>query len=180
MPNQPTTYEYLGKGRKIIDGKEKVTGWVRYAADVNLPGMLYVRPVLSPYAHAKILSIDTSEAEQVPGVVAVLTAQDLPTKDKVIASRNSAVLAKGEVLFRGQPVVAVVAENETAAQDGADLVMIEYDPLTPVVDIAQAIKEGAPEVWPNGLPKDEVDLTAQHAAVVGADVIHANVVAEDH
>jgi CO/xanthine dehydrogenase Mo-binding subunit len=165
MPNQATTYEYLGKGRKIIDGKEKVTGWVRYAADVNLPGMLYVRPVLSPYAHAKILSIDISEAEQVPGVVAVLTAQDLPTKDKVIASRNSAVLAKGEVLFRGQPVVAVVAENETAAQYGADLVMIEYEPLTPVVDIAQAIKEDAPEVWPNGLPKDEVDLTAQHAAV---------------
>src|SRR5687768_17494393 len=125
MTDQATTYEYLGKGRKIIDGKEKVTGRARFTADIVLPRMLYVRPVLSPYAHARIVSIDKSEAEKVPGVVAVLTAQDLPTRDKLIASRNTAILAKDEVLFRGQPVVAVVGETADAAQDGAELVTIE-------------------------------------------------------
>jgi CO/xanthine dehydrogenase Mo-binding subunit len=162
---QETTYQYLGKGRKIIDGLEKVTGGARYVGDLVLPRMLHARPVLSPYAHAKILSIDTGEAAQVPGVVAVLTAQDLPTREKVIASRNSAILAKDKVLFRGQPVVVVVGETAAAAQDGADLVMIDYEPLPPVVDLVQAISDEAPTLWPNGLPKDEVDLTAAHAAV---------------
>jgi CO/xanthine dehydrogenase Mo-binding subunit len=165
MTNQATTYEYLGKGRKLLEGKEKVTGQVRYAADVSLPNMLYARPVLSPYAHARIVGVDTTAAEQVPGVIVILTAQDLPTRDKIIASRNSAILAKERVLFRGQPVVVVVAETETAAQDAADLVYIDYEPLTPVIDLARAIADDAPAVWPDGLPKDEVDLTEQHAAV---------------
>lgn len=165
MINQATTYEHLGKGRKLLEGQEKVTGQVRYAADVSLPNMLYARPVLSPYAHASIVSVDTSEAEQVPGVIVILTAQDLPTRDKIIASRNSAILAKERVLFRGQPVVVVVAETETAAQDAADLVYIDYEALTPVIDLAGAIADDAPTVWPDGLPKDEVDLTEQHAAV---------------
>ena len=166
MTNQPEiTYQHVGKGRKIIDGLEKVTGEVRYVGDISLPRMLHARPVLSPYAHAKILSIDTTEAEQTPGVVGVLTAQDLPTRHKVIASRNSAILAKERVLFRGQPVVVVVGETAAAAQDGADLVLIDYEPLTPVVDLAQAVTDQAPTIWPDGLPKDEVDLTAAHAAV---------------
>ena len=74
--------------------------------------MLHARPVLSPYAHAKIVSIDTAAARQMPGVVAVLAAGDLPTKDRAINSRHSAVLARDKVYFRGQPVVVVVAESE--------------------------------------------------------------------
>lgn len=174
MTNPEATYEVLGKGRKIIDGIEKITGTVRYAGDVSLPGMLHARPVLSPYAHAKILSIDTSEAEQVPGVVAVFTAQDLPTKDRVIASRNSAILAKDVVLFRGQPVVIVVGETESAAQDGAELVFVDYEPLEAVVDLAKAKEADAPVIWPHGLPKEASDLTQQHG-----DVDQAEAVAED-
>lgn len=165
MTTPETTYQYLGKGRKLLEGMEKVTGRARYAANVSVPGMLYARPVLSPYAHAKILSVDKSAAEAVPGVVAVLTAQDLPTKDRVIASRNSAVLAKEEVLFRGQPVVVVVGETEAAAQDGADLVYVDYEPLPAVVDLAKAVTPESPIIWPDGLPEEESDLTAQHAAV---------------
>jgi CO/xanthine dehydrogenase Mo-binding subunit len=165
MTQQEMTYQYLGKGRKLVEGLEKVTGRVRYAGDLTLPGMLYARPILSPYAHAKILSIDTTEAEKAPGVVAVLTAQDLPTKDRVIASRNSAILAKEKVLFRGQPVVVVVGETEAAAQDGADLVLIDYEPLPAVIDPLKAMAAGAPIVWPGGLPKEDSDLAAAHTAV---------------
>jgi CO/xanthine dehydrogenase Mo-binding subunit len=100
-------------------------------------------------------------------VVAVLTAQDLPTKDKVISSRNTAILAKDEVVFRGQPVVAVVAETEEAAQDGADLVFIDYEPLPTVVDLDKAITAGSPLTWPNGLPSADTDITAVHAATEG-------------
>ncbi|MBI1878927.1 MAG: xanthine dehydrogenase family protein molybdopterin-binding subunit, partial [Chloroflexi bacterium] len=130
----PKEYQFLGKGYRLVEGLEKITGRARYAADVTLPGMLHARPILSPYAHAKIVSIDQSAAMQMPGVVAVLTAQDLPTRDRVIASRSSAVLAKDRVLFRGQPVAVVVAETPEAAQDGADAVVVEYEPLPAAVD----------------------------------------------
>jgi CO/xanthine dehydrogenase Mo-binding subunit len=127
--------------------------------------MLHARPVLSPYAHARIVSIDTAAAARMPGVVAVLTAQDLPTRDKIMNSRHSAVLAKEKVLFRGQPVVVVVGESEVAAQDGADAVVIDYAPLPAVVDVIKALADDAPVIWPDGLPKDGADLTAAHAAV---------------
>lgn len=180
---QPT-YQFLGKGRRLIEGLEKVTGRARYSADVVLPGMLHARPILSPYAHARIVSIDKSAAEQMPGVVAVLTAADLPTKERVIASRNSAVLAKDRVLFRGQPVTVVVGETPAAAQDGADAVWIDYEPLPAAVDMLQAMAEDAPVIWPEGLPRDEFDLTAAHAAVEKEAVVTqralSNVHAEDH
>jgi CO/xanthine dehydrogenase Mo-binding subunit len=165
VTQQETTYQYLGKGRKLVEGLEKVTGRAQYTADLTLPGMLHIRPVLSPYAHATIRSIDASAARQLPGVVAVLTAQDLPTKGKAINSRHSAVLAQDKVLFRGQPVVAVVAESEQAAQDGADAVLVDYEPLPAVVDPLKALADDSPVIWPNGLPKEGADLTAQHAAV---------------
>jgi CO/xanthine dehydrogenase Mo-binding subunit len=165
VTQQGTNYQYLGKGRKLVEGLERVTGRAQYTGDLTLPGMLHIRPVLSPYAHATIRSIDVSAARALPGVVAVLTAQDLPTKGKAINSRHSAVLAQGKVLFRGQPVVAVVAESEQAAQDGAEAVMVDYEPQPAVVDPVGALADGAPVIWPNGLPKEGADLTAQHAAV---------------
>jgi CO/xanthine dehydrogenase Mo-binding subunit len=165
MTQQDSAYQYLGKGRKAIDGMEKVTGRARYAGDVSLPGMLFARPVLSPYAHAKLVSIDTSAAQALPGVVAVLAADDLPTKERAINSRHSAVLAKQKVYFRGQPVVVVLAESEAAARDGADAVAIDYDPLPAVVDVQAAAEAGAHVIWPNGLPKEGIDMTAAHAQV---------------
>ena len=181
---QDSAYQFLGKGRKAIDGMEKITGRARYAGDVSLPGMLHARPVLSPYAHAKIVSIDTAAARQMPGVVAVLAAGDLSTKDRAINSRHSAVLARDKVYFRGQPVVVVVAESEQAARDAADAVEIDYEPLTPVVDVQAAAAADAPVIWPNGLPKEGIDLTAAHAQVdketVEKERAPSNVHAETH
>jgi CO/xanthine dehydrogenase Mo-binding subunit len=153
IPQQEATYEFLGKARKLVEGMEKVTGRARYAGDLSLPGMAHARPILSPYAHAKIVAIDATAALRLPGVIAVLTAQDLPTRERLITSRNSAVLAKEEVWFRGQPVAVVIGESEAAAQDGADAVLIDYEPLPAVVDMLKAIANDASVIWPHGLPR---------------------------
>ena len=113
-----TRYSYLGKGHKLIEGQDKVSGRVKYTADLKLPGMLYLRPVLSPHAHASIAAYRLDAARLVPGVVAVLFDGDLCTRSTLINSRSSAVLARGVVMFRGQPVVAVVAESEAETRDG--------------------------------------------------------------
>ena len=99
MSDISKNYKYLGKSRPIIEGLEKITGKAKYASDFILPEMLHARILLSPYAHAKINNINISEAQKMPGVVSVLTAEDLPTKNQIMASRNSALLAIGKVLF---------------------------------------------------------------------------------
>ncbi len=86
-------FSYLGKGHKLIEGQDKVSGCVKYNADLKLAGMLHLRPVLSPHAHASIVSLNLDAARLVPGVVAVLTDGDLCTRNTVINSRSSAVLA---------------------------------------------------------------------------------------
>ena len=85
----------LGKGRKLLEGRDKITGLARFSGDVMLPRMLHLRPVLSSEAHARIVSIDTEAAKAAPGIVAVFTAEDLPSKDRVITSRNSSVCSAG-------------------------------------------------------------------------------------
>ena len=112
--------KYLGKPRKLLEGLEKAAGRATYVGDVRVPGMLHLRPVLSDVAHAKIISIDTSEAKKMPGVVAVYTSDDLVTRDNVTTSRPTTILARDRVLFVGHPVVAVVAETELAAEDAAE------------------------------------------------------------
>lgn len=158
-------YQILGKPRKLVEGMEKATGRAQYAGDITLPGMLHARPILSPYAHARIVSIDCTAALQVPGVVAVLTADDLPTRNQTANSRQSIVLAKEAVLFRGHPVAVIVANSEAAAQDGATAVLVDYEPLPVVANVATALAADAPIIWPNGLPKEGADLTAAHTAV---------------
>jgi CO/xanthine dehydrogenase Mo-binding subunit len=162
--SEDTDRRYLGRGHRLAEGHDKVTGGVRYAGDVLLPGMLHLRPVLSTEAHATIVAIDRSEAEALPGVVAVLIAEDLASRDRVITSRNSAVLARERVLFAGQPVALVAAESEQIAQDAAERVFVSYEPLPAAVDLESAAAAGSPLVWPDG-PPDESEDTVQHAAV---------------
>ncbi|HMQ34429.1 MAG TPA: xanthine dehydrogenase family protein molybdopterin-binding subunit [Chloroflexaceae bacterium] len=170
MSARPADFQHLGKPRRLSDGLEKVTGKARYSGDLALPGMLYARPVLSPYAHAAILSIAAQDALALPGVVAVLTADDLPTRGRVATSRQTTTLASGEVRYRGEPVALVLAESEAAAADGAAAVLVDYDPLPVVADADTALAPGAPVIWPQGAPSDDAaDLTAAHAAVGGAE-----------
>src|SRR6202035_4823708 len=122
----------VGTSLRRQDGPDKVTGRARYAGDQTLPGMLYARLVLSPYAHARILNIDTSAALSVPGVVAVFTAETLGMAQADPLSRAQCPLAQHEVWWCGHPVAIVVGETEALAEDGANAVEVDYD-LLPVV-----------------------------------------------
>jgi CO/xanthine dehydrogenase Mo-binding subunit len=135
--------ETLGVARPRLDAPEKVTGATRYAADGYVHGLLHARPVLATEPHARITGFDKDAALAVTGVVAVLTAADLPIKSTG-TDRTSEPLAREEVVFAGQPVALVVAETEAAAEDGAELLVVGYDPLDAVVDVEAAMRPGAP------------------------------------
>src|SRR6266705_6330 len=126
------------------DGPDKITGRARYAGDQPLPGLLYARLVLSPYAHARILNIDTSAALSLPGVVAVFTAETLGMAQVDPLSRAQSPLAQQEALWCGHPVAIVVGETEALAEDGAAAVEVDYDPLPAVIDPEAAIRPDSP------------------------------------
>jgi len=134
----------IGTSLPRQDGPDKVTGRARYAGDLALPGLLYARLVTSPYAHARILNIDTSAALSVPGVVAVFSAETLGMAQADPLSRAQSPLAQQEALWCGHPVAIVVGETEASAEDGADAVEVDYDPLPVVIDPEAAIRPDSP------------------------------------
>lgn len=154
----------VGAERPRGDSRDKVLGAVRYADDLPFPGLLQARLVQSVYAHARIRSIDARAALAVPGVVAVLTARDLPTRDRD-AQRLSEPLATSEAVFAGQPLALVVAETAEAAADGAELVVVDADPLEPVVDPAMAM--GRSSVLARELPGGDAPEEGRAAEAEG-------------
>ena len=132
----------LGVARPRVDAPEKVTGATLYAADGYVHGLLHARLVLSTEPHARILGIDATAALDAPGVVAVLTASDLPIVSRGV-DRTAEPLAREEVVFAGQPIALVVAETEAAAEDGSELVVVDYEPLPAVVDVEAAMAPDA-------------------------------------
>ena len=128
------------------DGPDKITGRARYAGDQMLPGMLYARLVLSPYAHARILNIDISPALVVPGVVGVFTAETLGMAQVDTLSRAQSPLAVNEVLWCGHPVAIVVGETEASAEDGAAAIEVDYEPLSAVIDPEAALRADSPPI----------------------------------
>jgi CO/xanthine dehydrogenase Mo-binding subunit len=133
----------IGVARPREDAPDKVTGATRYAADGYVHGLLHARPVLATEAHARIRGVEAAGALALPGVVAVLTAADLPLATTG-TDRTSEPLAREEVVFAGQPVALVVADTEAGAQDGAEAVVVDYEPLPAVVDVEAAMEPGAP------------------------------------
>lgn len=133
----------IGAATPRRDSEPKVRGTTRYAADGPVPGLLYARLVLSPEPHAMISAIDAEAARALPGVVAVLTADDLPIAASG-AGRLYEPLARAEVVYAGQPIAIVVAETEALAEDGIELVRIELGGLEPVLDLEAAAAPGAP------------------------------------
>lgn len=148
----------------MLEGGDRVRGQARYTSDITLPGMLHARPVLSDYAHATIIGVDKEAALAVPGVVAVLTADDLAVTFAPV-TRAHMLLARRRVIFYGQPVAVVVAKTDAAAEDGAHAVKIDYDPLPASIDVEAAIAPDAPLVWPDGVPKTINPDDAAHGAV---------------
>src|SRR3954447_8750331 len=138
--------EYAVVGRSIprVDGEEKVTGQARFTGDLRIPGLLQGRLVLSPYANARIVSIDTSEAEMVPGVVGVYRASELPFAEPESGNRKRDFMARDRALYHGHPVVVIVAESGAAAEDAVALVDVEYDPQDAAVDTLASFAADAP------------------------------------
>jgi CO/xanthine dehydrogenase Mo-binding subunit len=144
-----TAYRVIGKPLGRPDGVDKVTGTGRYAADHSLPGMIWGKSLHSPYPHARILKIDTSAAKALPGVYAVITADDIEFGPWGRAIKDVPVLAKDRVRFIGERVAAVAADDEDIAQAALDLIDIEYEELPGVFDTLEAIKDGAPLLHPD-------------------------------
>ena len=157
--------KHVGRPHRLIDGRARVTGSLRYTADLPYPGLLHARLVTSPHAHARLTGVDTAAAAALPGVVRVLTAADLPALAPV--SRARLLLARDRVIFVGQPVALVIAESEEAAADAAPAVTLACEPLPAAATIDQALAAGAPRVWPDGVPGDDDEAAAHGAAVSG-------------
>src|SRR5437660_2544770 len=130
------------------DGVAKVTGRAVFTSDIRLEGMAYAKLLRSPVAHARILSVGTREVLRQPGVIAVLTGSDLHGIDPYYghAVKDHPLLAIGKVRFLGEPVAAVIAEDELSAQEAVKEIVVKYDELTPVLDVDTALSAGAPLV----------------------------------
>ena len=147
-----------------IDSYERVTGRATYTADVLLPGMLYARVLRSPHPHARIRSIDTSRAEALPGVRAVVTHEThevIYSSGSIAGGRQYSDAAKdvtqhirymfdNPVKFVGQPVAAVAAVNRHVAEEAIHLIEIDWEELPFVIDPEEALEPGAPPIWPEG------------------------------
>jgi CO/xanthine dehydrogenase Mo-binding subunit len=146
-----------GTSVKRIDAPGKVTGETPYPGDIDIEGQLWMKLRFSDRVHARILSIDTSEAEALPGVVAVFTARDVPVNEYGLVTKDQPVLCglgstnpAAEVVRCYMDCVAVVvAETEAIAAQGAQLIRVEYEDLPPVFDIETALQPDAPQIHPN-------------------------------
>jgi CO/xanthine dehydrogenase Mo-binding subunit len=136
--------QIVGESAPRVDGIDKVTGRAAYAADLPREGTLWGKTLHSPYSHARIVSIDTSAAERLPGVLAVITGKDTGTGLHGSNLRDLPVLAREKVRFAGERVAAVAAIDEDTAQQALDLIDIEYEELPSVFDLEESMQQGAP------------------------------------
>ena len=135
----------IGRSVPMLDARARVTGKVDYMVNLRLPNMLVGKIVRSQAPHAKLLKVDTANALQVPGVVAILTGADLGTNAFYGAAiKDQGVVAVDRVRYVGEPIAAIAAENEEAAEEAAILLDIEYEELPAIFDAQEAIQSGAP------------------------------------
>jgi aerobic carbon-monoxide dehydrogenase large subunit len=158
---QIAAQRYTGASVKRSEDPRILAGRGRYVDDIKLPGMLHAAFVRSPLAHARVLAVDASAARALPGVVAVLTGADLdavtiPGQDPLFAMMAGpgpkpeyTLLATGKVRFAGDPVAVVVAESRYLAEDGCELVEVDYADLPPVISAAFALDPASPPLFAN-------------------------------
>ena len=139
-------HRIVGQPIARVDGIDKVTGAVRYSADVTQPGLCWGKTLRSPLASARIVRVDTAKARALPGVLAVLTASDLP--DLLVGRRmfDMPVLARDRVRFIGEKVAAVAAVDPDVAEEAVAAIDVEYEDLPAVFDPVEAMRDGAPVV----------------------------------
>ena len=155
--------KYVGRSVVRVDGVEKVTGKAKFVGDITVPGMLYGKILRSSYPHARIRTIDASDAEALPGVIAVLTAADLGDLNLIYNGRP--VIATDKVRYVGEPVAAVAAVDLATAEEALGLIQVDYEELPVVTGIAAAIAKDAPLVH-----DDKIGNIGTHEKVLRGDV----------
>jgi CO/xanthine dehydrogenase Mo-binding subunit len=149
MTAQAPDFSIVGTSVRRVDGVAKVTGKAKYTGDLIIPGLIEGKFLRSPYAHARIVSIDARGAEAMPEVVAVVTREDFTGSDPYIGrgkNKDHPIIALDRALFAGQPVAAVAALDRAAAEEALGKIRVEYEPLKAVIDVDEAMAEGAPLV----------------------------------
>ncbi len=154
---------WVGRPMPRVEDERFLTGRGNYIADLTIPGMLHVAVLHSPYAHARILKVDTSALDGMPGVAAVLTGEEVEKRTRPFQNMfdppfdrlQDYCLAVGKVRYAGEPVVAVAAEDKYTARDALELIDVEYEPLEPVLDPERTMEEDAPRIHesvPSNIP----------------------------
>ncbi|MFC2024071.1 xanthine dehydrogenase family protein molybdopterin-binding subunit [Chloroflexota bacterium] len=153
-------FSVLGKRNPRIDATEKATGQAKFTVDIKLPGMLYAKVLRSSRPHAEIVRIDTTKAEKLAGVAAVITEKDVPHRDLLLGIYPTACdeppLARGKVRYIGEIIAAVAAVDEDTAEAALDLIDVEYKDLPAVFDPEQAMGSGAVKIH------DEIGFPESH------------------
>ncbi|MBN1367415.1 MAG: xanthine dehydrogenase family protein molybdopterin-binding subunit [Dehalococcoidales bacterium] len=140
-------YRHIGKATPRKDARSIVTGRAQYIGDLKMPGMLYGRVLRSPYPHARITEIDTTKAEAYPGVAVVLTYKNVPKWRGGVPFHRPVL--NSTVYFVGDAVALLAAETEEIAEEALELIEVAYEQLPAVYDVEEAIKPGAPQLYPN-------------------------------
>jgi 4-hydroxybenzoyl-CoA reductase alpha subunit len=150
-----TIFNVVGQRLPMHDAAAKAKGTAQFTDDILLPGMLYGKILRSPLPHARILHIDTSRAEKLPGVKGVVTGKDIPDRQYGIVpkARDEHALAREKVRYIGDDVAAVCAVDPEIAEEALELIQVEYAKLPAVFDPLEAIKEGAPVIH-DGVPNN--------------------------
>ena len=189
MSSEADKKNWVGKSLPRKEENRLLRGRGKFADDIKLREMLYLRFVRSPYAHAKILSIDTSAAEAVSGVICTLTGPEIATQTQPFieigpdpfAKIKDYPLAVSKVRYQGEPVAAVVAESPAVADDAAELLQTEYEALDPIVDAEKALEDksllheeaGTNRVWNGVFEYGDMERAFKEAAyVVNIDRLH--------
>src|SRR5437899_7466065 len=137
----------LGKARRRVDGRSKVTGQTRFADDIVLPRMLHAKLLRSPHAHAFIKEMNVEKARSHPGVHLVLTGKDFPVTFGILpVTQDEYPLAPQHVRYVGDPVAGVVARDEQTATAALDLVDVRYQPLEPIGSPQEALAKPEPRI----------------------------------
>src|SRR5208337_1018137 len=148
----------IGKDYVTADLQAKVTGRSKYAEDFRAEGMLFCKVLLSPLPHARVKRIDVSEALAMPGVRAILTADDLPAPADTLTDNGTVIKASkwgerglaNEPLYQGEPILAVAAVDELTAAEAIERIQIDFEPLPFVIDPLEALRPGGPNPRTDG------------------------------
>jgi len=142
--------EYVGAPLTRYDGIGHVTGRTRYVDDIRLPGMLYIKVLVSPVHRGIIRHLDVSAAENMPGVAGVVTAKDVPGRNAYGMIADQPVFNPRDIRYKGERIAAVAAVDEDTAMEALDRIQLDIEELPPVFDPFEAMKPGAPLVRPEG------------------------------